>query len=376
MGKFSFIIWQYTWYYFEAFGEAHKEVILVMAKLYISHDPNQPTSPHSGVLLVHLLRRCNLLCQHCYLDAISSQNNYLPADLVIRSLNEVKSLGISTVYLSGGEPMLYPELPNVLDSISRQRCFDLCISTNGTLINEENVALLKDNKARVQVSIDGPAEYHDQFRGIKGTFFDACKGIEHMIAAEVPVSIITTICRDNINWLPRLAELAHEMGVDHIIVQPLEQLGRGFNIRDKKLSNDQLCDLSFMLSDLGSIYRSSGLSFSLACYTHKFLQEHPCAAYACNGNRCHRNISKEIKRLVIREDGTVLPEIPTLDYRFALGNLKEGTLAELIHRYFENGYDRFDRLCRTVYDEVMPTWDSPFILWEEMISDRSKSFDI
>jgi len=86
--------------------------------------------------------------------------------------------------------------------------------------------------------------------------------------------------------------------------------------------------------------------------------------------------TREIKKLVIREDSTVLPEIPTLDYRFALGNLYQGTLTELVARYFDNGYAQFDRLCRTVYKEVMPTWTSPLIPWNEIVSERSESFAI
>jgi len=62
----------------------------------------------------------------------------------------------------------------------------------------------------------------------------------------------------------------------------------------------------------------------------------------------------------------VLPEIPTLNYRFALGNLHKGTLKELVASYFA---------CRTVYEEVMPTWTSPLVPWDEIVSERSWAFD-
>jgi hypothetical protein len=118
------------------------------------------------------------------------------------------------------------------------------------------------------------------------------------------------------------------------------------------------------------------LSFALAYRTRRLLAEHPCAAYVCNGAGCHRRVAKEIKKLVIREDGTVLPETPALDPRFALGSLYEGTLVELATRYFADGYEKFDCLCRSVYDEVMPTWTSPLIPWNEILSKRSRAFEI
>jgi hypothetical protein len=46
----------------------------------------------------------------------------------------------------------------------------------------------------------------------------------------------------------------------------------------------------------------------------------------------------------------------------------------LVARYFADGYVQFDRLCRTVYEEVMPTWTSPIVPWDEIVSQRSRTF--
>ncbi len=333
--------------------------------------PDQP-----GVMLVHLLDRCNLLCKHCYLDASPSRDTFLPLDWVVRSLEEAESLNVATIYLTGGEPFLYPQLPEVLDSAAQQRDFGLYVATNGMLIGAKEAALLKDSRARAQVSIDGPEAYHDWFRGADGAFRSARSGIEQLLVAGVPVTVVTTLCQDNLKWLPWMAEWAAGMGVGGISVQPLVQLGRGSHIRNRKLTEQQLTDLFLQLSDLGYAYRPSGLRFSLSYRTHQFMLAHPCAAYVCDGTTCHRKVDKEIKKIVIREDGTVLPEIPTLDYRFALGNLREGTLTQLVSSYFADGYAEFKCLCRTVYEAVMPTWTAPIIPWDEIVSERSREFRI
>lgn len=337
----------------------------------VSPLPHQP-----GILLIHLLNQCNLHCQHCYLEAGPLRCTYLPLELVIRTLDEVEQLGIGTIYLSGGEPFLYPGLEEVLSFISQQQGFELCVLTNGTRIGTTDAALLKDIGASVQVSIDGPKAYHNRVRGSKSAFRRARQGIQYLVAAEVPVTIVITICQENVGWLSTLAEWGAGMGVERISVQPLLQMGRGFEIREKKLLDEQLCNLFMLLSDLGHTYRSRGLRFSLAYRTRNFLLAHPCAAYVCDGTRCHRRVEKEIKKLVIREDGIVLPEIPTLNYRFALGSLHEGTLKELVDRYFLDGYTQFDHLCRTVYKEVMPTWTSPIVPWDEIVSERSWTFEV
>lgn len=328
-----------------------------------------------GVLVLHLLNQCNLKCKHCYMDASTSEE-FLPEDLVIRSLNEVEDieeLGVAAVHLSGGEPLLYPYLPKVLDSLQRSRKYEVSISTNGTLIGGEEAALFSKHNVNVQVSIDGPREYHDQFRGVKGAFQNACLGIKRAVDEGVPVSLVTTVCQDNLQLIPWIVKWAINMSIKHITLQPLLQFGRGFNIRDKKLFDSQLCDLFMLLSDINYRYQSKALEFTLAYQTRRFLLAHPCAAYACNGSKCHRKITNEIKKLIIREDGTILPEIPTLNYRFAMGNINEGSLKELVSDYIINGYVNFVQLCRDTYEEIMPKWPSVFVPWDEIISERSNA---
>lgn len=357
--------------YFKLFSCEHRKGLM----LNIEYDHILSPIPHQpGILLIHLLNRCNLHCRHCYMEATPSSNSCLPIDLVIRCLGEVEQLGIRTIYISGGEPFLYPELSEILAFISRQKNCNFYISSNGTLIGKEEANLLKNAGANVQVSIDGPEMYHDKFRGNKGSFSCSSKGIQELVSVGVPVTVVTTICNDNIQWLPWIAKWAVDIGVEHISVQPLLQLGRGSKIYDKKLSEEHLNDLFLQLSDLGSSYHSQGLRFSLVYHTRRFLIEHPCAAYVCNGANCHRKVSKEIKKLVIREDGTVLPEIPTLNYRFGLGSVYKNSLNELVSNYLKNGYKQFEHLCRTVYDEIIPSWKSPLVPWDEIISMRSWTF--
>ena len=87
---------------------------------------------------------------------------------------------------------------------------------------------------------------------------------------------------------------------------------------------------------------------------------------------CHRGVSKEIKKLVVREDGTVLPEVPNLNHEFALGNIRDGPLSILVRRYFDDGYSRFDSLCRTAYGEILPSWDCVIVPWEQILAERSR----
>jgi len=89
---------------------------------------------------------------------------------------------------------------------------------------------------------------------------------------------------------------------------------------------------------------------------------------------CHRRVAQEIKKVVIREDGTILPEITNLSHAFAIGAIEDGPLCTLVNRYFEDGYHKFDRLCRSVYAEVLPAWDSEFVPWDQIVAERSHTW--
>ncbi len=335
----------------------------------------QALAHRPGTLLIHLLKHCNLMCRHCYLDAAPGRDARLPKELVIRSIEEAVPLGVGAIWLSGGEPFLYPDLPEVLRFAAKQDKIQIGISTNGTLIGPEEAALLKETGALAQVSIDGPEAYHDAVRGLPGAFQRSSRAIEHLVAAGALKGIVIVVCQDNLALLPWLAQWAADMGVERITAQPLIQVGRGAQIKQQSLSEEQLCDLYLMLADLNVAHRSHAVRFDLAFSTRHALAKHPCLAYVCNGAGCHRGVVKELKKLVIREDGNVFPESPTLDPRFALGSLYRGTLRELVVRYMDDGYARFHGLCRSVYQEVMGTGTSPLIPWEEILCERSWAFE-
>jgi MoaA/NifB/PqqE/SkfB family radical SAM enzyme len=324
----------------------------------------------SATLMLHLLGRCNLTCRHCYMDGGPTREERLPVDLVIRAVSECPHLGIGALYVTGGEPLLYREIEEILRVAASMR-LQLTVCTNGTLLTERHAAMLSEARARVNISVDGDDAFHDYFRNSSGAFRTTERGIRTAVQAGVPLTVISSISQGNLHLLPFLAEWAARNRASQFRVQPLLKLGRGMEILDQCLTNDQMSQLLLQFSDLANSYRASGMACSLVGVSRQFLLAHPCGAYVCNGAGCHRRVAKEIKKLVVREDGTVLPEITNLNHKFALGRIEDGTLTELVTRYFEDGYDRFDYLCRKTYQEVVATWKSAVVPWDQIVADRS-----
>jgi len=305
------------------------------------------------------------------MEGSPQRREQLPLERVLSAISESKALGIGTICLTGGEPLLYPGLDKVLEAATAIPGVKTLVCTNGTLVTATRAARFRELGISLNISIDGEPDFHDRFRNLPGAFRLSERGCRAAVEAGVPLTIISSISQDNLDSLEFLVNWARDIGAEQFFAQPLLTLGRGAGISDRCLTFAQLDRLILHLTDLANRPANRTLRCQIIGAKKKFLLEHPCGAFVCNGTGCHRGVAKEIKKLVVREDGTVLPEVPNLNPRYGLGNIRDGALLELAQRYFERGYDAFDRLCRAAYLEVLPGWESVIVPWEQILSERS-----
>lgn len=326
----------------------------------------------SGTLMLHLLGRCNLRCAHCYMDGAPDRAERLALEPVLEAIGECARLGISSLYVTGGEPLLYPDIDRVLAAGAAVSRMTTTLCTNATRLTERFARRLAELGVRLNVSIDGDPVYHDAFRRRRGAFAAAERGLDRAVTAGCEVTIISTITQRNLEMVPALVGWAIAHGATTFRAQPLLKLGRGAAIGDERLTSAQLDFLILTLTDLANRHRAQ-IKCSIIGQSRRFLEAHPCAAYVCNGGGCHRRIEKEIKKIVVREDGVILPESTNLDHAFRIGILGDAPLSEMIGRYFDEGYARFDRLCRVTYGEIIPGWTMAIVPWDQIVAERSKS---
>ncbi|WP_293764430.1 heme d1 biosynthesis radical SAM protein NirJ [uncultured Aquitalea sp.] len=184
-----------------------------------------PTGP---VVIWNLIRRCNLTCQHCY---STSANRDFPGELstaeAYEVMDDLKAFGVPVLILSGGEPLLRPD---ILDIGRRAKAmgFYVGLSSNGTLIDERNVAALADTGFDyVGVSLDGIGETHDAFRRLAGGFELALRGVRLAREAGMKVGIRYTMTEDNAQDLPALLQLMADEDIDKFYFSHLNYAGRG-----------------------------------------------------------------------------------------------------------------------------------------------------
>ncbi len=116
--------------------------------------------------------RCNLRCDHCFAETLKPRSErVLTLDDVALLADQAARLGCLNIGFQGGEPSVWPELPELIRAVEPRR-FLINIYSNGLLLDRELLTRLKDaGLDLVCLSLDSgiPAE-HDAFRRRWGTF--------------------------------------------------------------------------------------------------------------------------------------------------------------------------------------------------------------
>ena len=233
---------------------------------------NDRTYPLNQIYF-YLTEGCNLRCRHCWISpkyqSEGSSNTALDLDLFKSIIEQAKPLGLTGVKLTGGEPLLHPEIKEILEYI-RTQDLRLTVETNGVLCTPElaqKMAACKD--PFVSVSLDGAnASTHEWVRGVAGCFAEAMGGIRNLVEAGFRPQIIMSIMRHNKDQMGKMVRLAEGLGAGSVkfnIVQPIAR-GERMHESDEVLSIRELVELG------GWVENTLSASTSLPLY-----HSHPTA---------------------------------------------------------------------------------------------------
>lgn len=162
-------------------------------------------------LVVKIVQRCNLNCSYCYMYQHADQSwrqrpPFMTEEIFGHLLTRIEEYCDRRpgreMYISfhGGEPMLIgPRQFDRLAGMAVEKLKDrvtLGMQTNGTLVNDEWIEVLKRHDLRVGVSLDGPPEIHDLARvdhAGRGSYSEVVQGLRKLQENRVFSSVLTVI---------------------------------------------------------------------------------------------------------------------------------------------------------------------------------------
>ena len=160
-----------------------------------------------------LTMECNMRCKHCGSGCAEKQEGELNTDEALRLCDELKTLEIQSVSLSGGEPTLRRDWPAIAKKLTDYGIQTNMI-TNAWLLDEPLV--LEAKKASITtiaVSIDGLEETHDHIR-LKNSFIKCIAALKLIKTHGILPSVITAVNKLNIDELEEMYLLLKDIGID------------------------------------------------------------------------------------------------------------------------------------------------------------------
>jgi radical SAM protein with 4Fe4S-binding SPASM domain len=173
------------------------------------------------VISWNLTYRCNLACEHCYLDAgvaplVGTENfadrSELGTEECFRVIDDIAAFAPECLtILTGGEPLLRRDILEIVRRAA-DRGLWVVVGTNGVCITENVARRLAEAGARgLSLSLDAlDPDRHDRFRMVRGAWRNTVEGAEILNRTGLPFIIQTTAGSHNLHELEAIADFAHD----------------------------------------------------------------------------------------------------------------------------------------------------------------------
>ncbi len=193
-----------------------------------------------------ITRRCNLRCVHCRSSSqleIDGHPDFSLAEAK-RVLDEIRAYANPVMVLSGGEPLLRPDVFEIA-AYGTELGLRMCLATNGALVTQ---SVCRDIKASgikmVSLSLDGStADVHDNFRNQPGAFDGVMNAIRLFNEHQIDFLINSSFTKRNKAEAPKIYSLVKSLGATAWYLFMIVPTGRGEEIMSELIPAEEYEDI-------------------------------------------------------------------------------------------------------------------------------------
>ena len=330
-----------------------------------------PTGDLLRVLQLHVSRRCNLACAHCYSSSGPDHVDELPVPLWRGVIDDAAAAGYNVVGFSGGEPLMFRPLRALLLH-ARSRGLLTTVTTNGMLLDARRIAMLQGAAGLVAISLDGTPVSHDRMRGHPRAFATMARRLPALREAGIPFGFIFTLTQFNLHELVWVAEFALAQGAALLQIHPLEAVGRARRTLDDAVPDET--ELSYAVLAVARLKElvGDGLAVQLDVAGRDAMAAAPERVFAQpDWPAADRPLAELLSPLIVEPDGTVVPVEYAFGRHWALGNLRDARLPELAARWRQERMAGFHALCREVQGQATAPEQPAVINWYGRLAQAS-----
>lgn len=282
------------------------------------------------VMQFHVTGRCTLRCKHCYRE--DGDVECLSTEDVFRVIHQYEALLAAFrkergtqrrghINITGGEPFMRRDIGEVLRCFGwRRKLFTYAVLSNGALIDEEIIALLKETGAAfVQLSIDGCRPTHDDLRA-PGDYDRTFAMARRLEGSGIETHISFTANRDNYRDLPQVAAACRKSGVTRLWSDRLVPIGQGAELLTIDAAHTQ--------DYLRTLRRARGGAVTHLLHPHTEVRMSRALQFLCGGESYRCGAGDTL--ITVDEKGQILPcrRMPIV-----CGTIFDTTLEEVYFRH-------------------------------------------
>ncbi|MCM8526340.1 MAG: GTP 3',8-cyclase MoaA [Lentisphaeraceae bacterium] len=199
-------------------------------------------------LRLSLIDICNFRCTYCmpaeYDYKFLKDRERMSHEEILRLIKIFSDLGAERIRLTGGEPLLRPDLPSIVREITESVSLrDLALTTNAQLLEKHALELKESGLKRVTVSLDAldPDIFH-KMSGGRGSLISVIKGIDKALEVGLTPMKLNCVLEKGVNdsQIIPLARFAHERGIVVRFIEFMDVGNKNHWILDRVVSSAEV----------------------------------------------------------------------------------------------------------------------------------------
>ncbi len=323
---------------------------------------------NTRVVQIHPTRRCNLRCLHCYSSSSPDERDMLDLKALLAAVNELAAEGFNWLSLSGGEPILYRPLAQLLERAKREGMNTAMVS-NGMLLTPKRLDEVGPHVDLLVISLDGSPNSHNAMRGSERAFDVMASRLAGIRDRGIPFGFIFTLTQHNLDELPWVAEFAVNCGARLLQIHPLEDYGNAAQQLPGKVPDGIEAAHAWLFAQQLRENLGERMAVQVDLIHSEAVRQQPELIFAGTGDvAANTGLADLISPLVVEPDGWIVP----LQYGFprahALGRLGENSVRDMAHRWRTDRWPAFQAICRSLSARVGAAAKPHFFNWYEAIA--------
>jgi Fe-coproporphyrin III synthase len=289
-------------------------------------------------------------------------------------LSDAQAEGFTVAGFSGGEPLFYSKLGDVLRH-AHQCEMITTVTSNGMLLDERRLKLMLGAVDLLAISLDGIPASHNHVRASDRALETMASHLEAVRQSGIRFGFIFTLTLHNLHELEWVVNFAVEQGAKLLQVHPLEEVGRAQQALPG--ARPDAIEAAYAYLEVSRLQALVGdrLRIQLDLANRNSLRMDPERVFAgeYRSEPARRPLAEVLSPVIVEADGTAVPIQHGFGRAYALGNIHDRPFRELAARWLADDYPALRRLCQSVFQNETRPADLPMFNWYEAITRASVS---